>query len=226
MRRPISLSTLAALILAATLLQAHQVESASTDYDTTPVAGSFTAFLTQEGTVILRWVIDPGCEPDAINIYRGTGREGPFEIINPEPLEPVSPGVYIDDTLWPGGCFWYELWAWYSDGCEFGMRGSPAYISTGGSLPIALLPPRPNPAPGTTRIVFDVPDVDAPVELSVYNARGQRVKTLVRDPMEPGPHGVDWNCVDSCGSQVAGGVYFVRLRIGAEERIGKILVVR
>jgi hypothetical protein len=195
----------------------------------TPVMGSFTAFLTDENEVILRWTLDEGTHPDAINVYRGTARSGPFERLNPEPLEAVSPGVYIDDTIWEGTCFWYELRMWFSyesDGFEFPLSGSPAYITTGGSPPMALLPPRPNPSPGQTHIGFDVPDVDATVELVVYNARGQLVKTLVRDSMEPGPHGVDWCCVDSFGSPVAGGVYFVRLRVGAEQQIRKVLVIR
>lgn len=257
MRRPISISVLAALTVAAVLLPIGRVEGSrpvsstgdvdqdlavtnvhrddvpvlpdTSDSEATPVMGSFTAFLTDEGQVILRWTLAEGTEPDGINVYRGTHRNGPFERLNAEPLEPVSPGVYVDDTIWEGTCFWYELRMWFSyesEGFEFTLDGSPAYITTGGSPRMALLPPRPNPSRGSTRIEFDVPEVDETVELVVHNARGQLVKTLVRESMEPGPHGVDWDCVSSCGSSVAGGVYFVRMRVGAEQRIRKVLVIR
>jgi hypothetical protein len=232
MKRPISTITLvamAAVLLLACPAPCSDVLLDGNDGEPTPVIGSFTAFLTEDGQVILRWTLDPGVDADAINVYRGTDRNGPFERINPEPLEPESPGVYIDDTIWEGTCFWYELCAWFSyesEEFEFPLSGSPAYITTGGSPPMRLLPPCPNPTPGSTHIEFDVPETDALVELTVYNARGQRVKTLFRASMEPGPHTVDWGCVSSCGSPVAGGVYFVRMVVGAELRIRKVLVVR
>lgn len=232
MKRPASI--IALVVLTVVLLQVPTTRASGPllsqgEPCPTPVMGSFTAFLTDENEVILRWTLEDGTHPDAINVYRGTDRNGPFERVNPEPLEPVSPGVYIDDTIWEGACFWYELRMWFWSewgGFEFELSGSPAYITTGGSPRMALLPPRPNPSPGTTRIAFDVPDVDALVELAVYNVRGQLVRTLVRDSLEPGPHGVDWNCVDCSGSPVAGGVYFVRMRIGAELKMRKVLVVR
>ena len=196
------------------------------DTETTPVIGSFFAVLTDAGEVLLRWTLDPGVVAEAINVYRAMGRYGTFTRINPEPLAPVSPGVYVDGTVWPGTSFWYELRAAFPGGGEMELAGSPAYVTTGGSLPTVLYPPHPNPSFGEARIEFDVPDHDETVDLAVYNVRGQLVTTLVRASLEPGPHGVDWDGADSRGSPVSGGVYFVRLRVGAEQRLRKVLMVR
>jgi hypothetical protein len=134
--------------------------------------------------------------------------------------------VYVDGTVWPGTSFWYELWATFPSGFEIELAGSPAYVTTGGRLPIALYPVCPNPFFRETCIDFDVPDYGGAVDLSVYNVRGQLVKTLVHDSLEPGPYGADWDGADSHGSPVSAGVYFVLLRVGAEQKIRKVLVMR
>ena len=91
---------------------------------------------------------------------------------------------------------------------------------------MALYPPHPNPSFGITRIEFDVPDRDETVDLTIYNVRGQLVRTLVHDSLDAGPHEADWDGADSRGSPVSAGVYFVRLRFGVEQRIRKVLVMR
>jgi len=50
----------------------------------------------------------------------------------------------------------------------------------------------PNPFNPTTEIRFDLPDVSN-VKLTVYNLKGQQVRTLVANQMEAGFHTVIWN---------------------------------
>jgi hypothetical protein len=68
----------------------------------------------------------------------------------------------------------------------------------------------PNPASGLTEIHYGVPYRIA-VKISVYDALGQHVKTLVNETKLPGSYKVNWNGTDSSGRSVADGVYLVRM---------------
>ncbi len=80
-----------------------------------------------------------------------------------------------------------------------------------GNLPTAteLTGNYPNPFNPTTNIQFSL-KTDSKVSLSIYNIRGQKVKTLVEDSMPAGYHSVIWNGKDESGKSVSSGVYFSR----------------
>jgi hypothetical protein len=68
----------------------------------------------------------------------------------------------------------------------------------------------PNPFNPTTTIRFGSA-VAGPVQLAVYNVRGQKVRQLVDEVKGPGLHAVTWDGTNDKGSRVASGVYFYRL---------------
>lgn len=68
----------------------------------------------------------------------------------------------------------------------------------------------PNPFNPETRIHFSVTE-KSNVNVSVYNVKGQKVKTLVNDNMDAGNHSVMWNGKNSNNQGVSSGVYFMRL---------------
>ena len=75
---------------------------------------------------------------------------------------------------------------------------------------LTLAAPRPNPSSGATRLEFDLPSA-ANAELSVFDAAGRRVATLV-DGVEPaGRHAATWDGRSTSGERVAAGLYFARL---------------
>lgn len=84
---------------------------------------------------------------------------------------------------------------------------------------------RPNPFNPVTTIDYDLP-VGTHVELTVYNALGQYVATLVDEPQSPGRKTVRWYGIDDGGSRVASGVYFYRLRAGNAVEARKMVVVK
>ena len=49
------------------------------------------------------------------------------------------------------------------------------------------------------------------MELSVYNAAGRRVATLLEGRVDAGRRSVAWHGVDQAGRTVASGVYFFQL---------------
>jgi len=74
---------------------------------------------------------------------------------------------------------------------------------------------RPNPFNPATTLAFELPAAGE-TDLSVYNAAGRRVATLVAGQVEAGPHSVTWRGVDDDGRAVASGVYFFKLTLGDE----------
>jgi hypothetical protein len=69
----------------------------------------------------------------------------------------------------------------------------------------------PNPFNPDTTISFDLAEQGL-VTIDVFNIRGQKVKTLVRDSFVTGHHSVVWNGTDAKGKQVSSGLYFYRMR--------------
>ena len=89
-----------------------------------------------------------------------------------------------------------------------------------------LLPNAPNPFnPSTTiRFVVDTPD---PVDLSIYSARGERVRRLFAGAAPAGRmQAVDWNGRDDAGRVAASGVYYCRLQAGDRTLMRKIALLR
>jgi len=81
-----------------------------------------------------------------------------------------------------------------------------------GILANKLLNNYPNPFNPATRISFSLKD-DCHVALSVYNLRGQLVRTLTNGPWGVGNHFVTWNGRDDRGAAVSSGPYFYQLKV-------------
>ncbi|MFA6470342.1 MAG: FlgD immunoglobulin-like domain containing protein, partial [Bacteroidota bacterium] len=72
----------------------------------------------------------------------------------------------------------------------------------------------PNPFNGSTIIRYDIPDIrekETKTAIQIFNILGQRVKTLINAPHDPGPHQVVWDGTNDNGERVSTGVYFYRL---------------
>ncbi len=78
----------------------------------------------------------------------------------------------------------------------------------------------PNPFNPTTTISFSIPD-DSKVDVSIYNIKGQKVKTLVNEEMEKGLHKIVWNSTDKSSKSVSSGVYFYKLKVNGKDRAVK-----
>jgi len=94
----------------------------------------------------------------------------------------------------------------------------------GPAVRVALSAPRPNPSSSATRLEFSLPEA-ARVDLSVFDASGRRVATLLQGELSAGPRTATWDGRDSYGRPVSAGLYFARLTTpqgSAERRIARV----
>jgi subtilisin-like proprotein convertase family protein len=68
----------------------------------------------------------------------------------------------------------------------------------------------PNPFNPSTSITFALAS-DAEIDLSIFNIRGEKVRTLASGAMSRGSHTLTWDGRDDNGSGVASGIYFYRI---------------
>jgi hypothetical protein len=68
----------------------------------------------------------------------------------------------------------------------------------------------PNPFNAETTLSFQNPTA-APVLVTIYNARGQKVRTLLDAWEAPGFHLIGWDGMDEMGVPVASGIYFCQM---------------
>jgi hypothetical protein len=189
----------------------------------TAVEIAFYARLSESGVVNLRWLVAPLTGIEGFNIYRTTDPAGPYEIVNRDVLPPVSPGEYADASVWPEATFWYELRAVRDTGVEELVGSQHPSVTIGGKLVTRLYDAAPNPFTTSTIVRFDVASDNANLRLAVYDVRGQLVRTLASGATPRGRHATFWNGSDEKGSQIAPGVYFVRLEVDGNAEVSRVL---
>ena len=90
---------------------------------------------------------------------------------------------------------------------------------------IVLHPNHPNPFNGQTKITFGLPSA-GPARLVVHNVLGQRIRTLLEEPLEAGSHAVTWDGRDDAGRPAGSGVYVLSLAVGSEWRRLRMVLIR
>ena len=83
----------------------------------------------------------------------------------------------------------------------------------------------PNPFNPSTTITFAVPE-SGEARLTVHDARGHLVRTLVDGPLASGEHQVQWHGRDDRGRRLASGVYLVRLRADGTNTSGRMVLIQ
>jgi thiol-disulfide isomerase/thioredoxin len=83
----------------------------------------------------------------------------------------------------------------------------------------------PNPFNPTTTIQLNIAQ-DAPVQLHVYNLRGQKVATLANETLQAGTHNFTWNGMDDDNQSVSSGMYFYKAQVGSSSQTHKMLLLK
>jgi len=192
----------------------------------TPVEGLVHATADGSEQVVVEWFIDVLGGIQGFHVYRSLDAEGPFTRVTGEPLSAVGHGTYMDETVWPGAEFWYELRAVYADGSEEVVQPGAVSVTTGGRLTTKLYAAMPNPFRGETTLRFDVASAIGPVSLRIFDVSGRVVKEIDDSPRRSGRYELVWNGTDTRGARVASGVYFCRLVVGEVVDTRSIVLLR
>ncbi|MCF7794474.1 MAG: C10 family peptidase [Candidatus Cloacimonetes bacterium] len=84
----------------------------------------------------------------------------------------------------------------------------------------------PNPFNPSTTISFSVTQTSSFVNLSVFNIKGQKVKTLADKVFPAGEHALVWNGKDQNDKPVSSGIYYYQLKAGNKTYTNKMLLMK
>ena len=114
----------------------------------------------------------------------------------------------------------------YSRACSMIYQ---AHITANGDLEIEPITTNlhnyPNPFNPETTISY-VLSKASDVEIDIYNLKGQKVKSLIKDYQQEGNHKVAWNGNNDLGNQVSSGVYFSKIKTENEVITRKMTLVK
>jgi hypothetical protein len=83
----------------------------------------------------------------------------------------------------------------------------------------------PNPFNPSTTINFSIQS-NTDVELTIFNIKGQKVKTLIDRNFEKGEHSVIWDGSDETGNSVSSGIYLYRLKTKYNQKMNRMLLLK
>jgi hypothetical protein len=180
-----------------------------------------------------------------------TGRYG-VEAIAPETVrfngiaEPLPGSYYVDysadppvaevtfyrnevgDTLEAGDEVEFTVSGDLLDGANFVTTGTLRVIEPGATtaaVTTITASASPNPFNPSTNILYALP-ADGFTEISIYDASGRHVKTLVSGFVQAGSHSVPWDGRDNGGRRVASGVYHYMVRAGDHTATNRMVLLK
>jgi len=178
---------------------------------------------SQDGGVMLNWTMADGLKYQGFHVYREEGNTGRIQVTNQ--LLTGGPAFSFFDAYAASQPVNYWLAEIELDGST--VWHGPIAVTGGTALPnaISFAPARPNPFGAATSFSYALPRT-ATVRLSVFDAAGHLVRTLVDSTVPAGNHTVTWNGADAGGRRAPVGIYLVVLNAGGEVHKQKVLLGR
>ena len=202
--------------------------------------------------VRLIWVTESELDNLGFILERSLSQDGPFlEIASYESFNSLKGAgnssesrryVFIDPAVFNNITYWYRL----TDVSIQGVQTHHPVISATPTAPdedpipdtqthnkipkqIALLQNYPNPFNPVTKIrliISGTDDVLSFSDLSIYDIKGQKVKTLFTGSIQPPIGEFEWDGKNELGEPVAGGIYFYTLRTPNTIQSRKMVLLR
>jgi hypothetical protein len=144
-------------------------------------------------------------------------------------LEEISGGTfeYIDENL-ENGSYSYKVSALFGNIEIFSDVTEPIEINVANNdvvtLPLQLFN-YPNPFNPDTTIQFHLNEKQH-VSLKIYNAKGQKIRTLANQIFEADTHSVRWNGTDDSGTSISSGIYFYVISTPTEKQTRKMILMK
>jgi M6 family metalloprotease-like protein len=193
-------------------------------------------------TLLWRYPLETGFVISGYYVYSSSTNNHPYDPINPDQnrIETIEDHqvrlLYYPEVLPSGTTYYWQVVAFN----EFGA-GIPSEIwsfTTSGVSDqdkvvefsaLSLHGNHPNPFNPETVIHFSI-DCEQlttnPINISIYNIRGQHIRTLVNDILTMGDNFVSWNGRDDHNREVSSGLYFYRLQTGDITLTQKMILLK
>ncbi len=199
---------------------------------------SFTAVMTIQNFVRLQWVTQSETNLSGYYIFRGPSNN----IAETERLNVFIPATnssqeqiysFEDTDVTVNDTYYYWLQAMELNGIS-AFHGPVCITVTegGGEIPPPVIPVYtginkiyPNPFGSSTQIAYHLKS-DSPVVITIYNLKGQLVKSLVNASKDAGEHTAFWDGRDSSGNYCSSGIYSVVMKAGRHSSSKNIILLK
>lgn len=199
---------------------------------------SFTASITNDGVIIIRWRTEAEVNNLGFSIYRSESKDSNYTkiaFVSGAGNTGMPTDYQFKDTkVEPGKTYFYYL----EDIDITGERNKSDVIKVvvpaKSVMPIpkefALLQNFPNPFNPETWIPFKLAQ-DSSVTIQIYNPKGQLIRTITLGNRNAGIYttkdkAVYWNGKDNLGEKVSSGVYFYQMQAGDFRATRKMVIVK
>ncbi|GAB1367236.1 hypothetical protein MASR1M36_21070 [Candidatus Cloacimonadaceae bacterium] len=206
--------------------------------ETLPVElSSFTAILTADLFVKLHWVTQSESGVSGYYIYRSEANDlGAATLISPMIMATNSTDMqeyeYSDNELYEPGTYYYWLQVQDQDGGVYFHGPTTVYFDNSQNNGIPGIPVKtgftsiyPNPFNPRTTIGYGITKA-ADVSFSIYNQRGQLVRTIIEPQKAIGYWKLEWDGTNLNGQICPTGIYYIRMQAGSESYLRKAILLK
>jgi len=201
---------------------------------------SFTAVLTSDMYVLIKWIAESETNHSGYNILRAEKKDlDTAQRINAQIIdEGVEAGTqisysYTDFEAYTNIVYYYWLESVSLDGVS--SYYGPSIVTIGDPnqdprppevlMATKLLNAYPNPFNPNTNIRYSLKDAGK-VRIDIYNMKGQVIQTLTAEHNIPGFYQLTWDGCDANGKPVASGIYMYRMTSGNYSSAKKMVLAK
>ncbi len=207
---------------------------------TLPVTmSSFTATLSSKTMINLQWTTESESNILGFNVYRSEYDDLANAIkLNPNVIEGTNSSMqhtysFSDCEFEPQTTYYY--WVESIEMNSAGIFYGPVSVTSGeqqGDAPeyspqylTGIVGVFPNPFNPSTQIAYKLSE-SADITISIYNYKGQLVRTLIKGAKDRGQYQIFWDGKDSSGIRCASGIYLARMQAGDFNSFHKMMLIK
>lgn len=198
---------------------------------------SFTAVLTAQNYVKLNWTTQSETALNGYYIYRALSSQlNTAQLVSPLISATNSSSQhnyeFTDQDIYDEGTYYYWLQSAELDGSSQFFGPVTVFYTNQTEVPVPGIPLitalnkiYPNPFNPEAHISYALKE-SVPVELKIYNKRGQLVRSLENPPNQAGYHRLQWDGRDNHGMPCSSDVYLFRMTAGKETFTQKAILLK
>jgi hypothetical protein len=198
---------------------------------------SFTAVLTAQNYVKLNWTTQSETALNGYYIYRANSSQlSESQLVSPLISATNSSSQqhyeFIDQEVFDEGTYYYWLQSNDLDGSNQFFGPVTVFYTNQTEIPLPEIPMvtalnniYPNPFNPLAHISYTLKE-SVPVELKIYNKRGQLVRSYANPPSQVGLHRLLWDGKDNHGIPCSSGIYLFRMTAGKDVFTQKAILLK